>query len=538
MTERSPMPKSVIYTRVSSEKQVREGHGLEGQESRCRNYARERGYQVVAVFRDEGVSGGVIDRPGMQAMLAYLGQADGEHVVIIDDLKRLARDLIGHFTLRQTIKAAGARLESPSHRFGEEPEERFVESIFAATAELERNQNRRQVCNRMKARLEAGYWPFHPPVGYTFASVPGHGKVLVPSEPEASAIREALQGYADGRFETQGDVLRYLESVGLTSPRKRGRREIYREFIRRILAREVYCGVIHYPPWDVTRRKGHHQPLVSPQTYDRVVERLRESARPRRGDFSADFPLRGFVACDKCRRPFTGGWALGKSGKRFAYYRCMTAGCVDRNRSVRAERMHAEFEAILEGIRPDPSLLELIRTELLAEWDRRQLNAEAIRADRDRRLKEIQDQIEKLLDSAAACGSPRVAQRLGEEVGDLEAKLLRLGGAIEAGTVRDFAGALDRVLEFLQHPLQEWRDGDLELKRTLLRLAFADVLIYRRNEGFATPSFSQPLALARSSDLSRKELVDILGRTYNTLEAEIFRWLAAPLWHPAAEILA
>src|SRR5438045_3072721 len=168
------MPKAIIYCRVSSDRQVKEGHGLDGQELRCRRYAQEHGYDVAAVFRDEGISGGMIDRPGMQAMLDFLDtNAEGGCVVVIDDIKRLARDLIGHFTLRKAIQSRGAILESPSHKFGEEPEEIFVESIMAATAELERNQNRRQVRNRMQARLEAGYWTVYPPPGYTFAKVDG-----------------------------------------------------------------------------------------------------------------------------------------------------------------------------------------------------------------------------------------------------------------------------------------------------------------------------------------------------------------------------
>src|SRR5919205_315204 len=121
------MPKAVIYCRVSSDRQAKEGHGLDGQ---------GRG---------------------------------GECVVLIDDIKRLARDLIGHFTLRKAIQSRCATLESPSHKFGNEPEEVFVESIMAATAEFERNQNKRQVRNRMQARLEAGYWPFYPPPGYAYA---------------------------------------------------------------------------------------------------------------------------------------------------------------------------------------------------------------------------------------------------------------------------------------------------------------------------------------------------------------------------------
>ena len=61
---------------------------------------------------------------GMQQMLDFLDKAGHkeEYVVLIDDLKRLARDLIGHFTLRKAIRSRGAQLESPSHRFSDDPE--------------------------------------------------------------------------------------------------------------------------------------------------------------------------------------------------------------------------------------------------------------------------------------------------------------------------------------------------------------------------------------------------------------------------------
>src|SRR5687768_6353952 len=120
------MPKAVIYCWVSSDRQVNEGHGLDAQKVRCRRYAQGHGYEAAAVFHDEGVSGGVIDRAGMQDLLDFLDtKGEGDCVVLIDDIKRLARDLVGHFTLRKAIQSRGARLESPSHKFGEEPEEVF-----------------------------------------------------------------------------------------------------------------------------------------------------------------------------------------------------------------------------------------------------------------------------------------------------------------------------------------------------------------------------------------------------------------------------
>ncbi|MEM8750718.1 MAG: recombinase family protein [Pseudomonadota bacterium] len=88
---------AVIYCRVSSAKQVEEGHGLDSQEVRCREYAKRKGYDVLQVFGDKGVSGGALDRPQMRAMLSFLlAQPNKNTVVIIDDLNRFSRDVRVH----------------------------------------------------------------------------------------------------------------------------------------------------------------------------------------------------------------------------------------------------------------------------------------------------------------------------------------------------------------------------------------------------------------------------------------------------------
>lgn len=82
--------KALIYCRVSSLKQVAEGHGLKSQEPRCRTYAASKGYDVVEVFHDDGVSGGLFDRPDMQRLIQYLDSHLYEQFAIIfDDLARL-----------------------------------------------------------------------------------------------------------------------------------------------------------------------------------------------------------------------------------------------------------------------------------------------------------------------------------------------------------------------------------------------------------------------------------------------------------------
>jgi DNA invertase Pin-like site-specific DNA recombinase len=117
---------AAIYCRVSSTKQTTRGDGLGSQETRCRQYAKYKGFDVVRVFTDD-MSGSISTRPGMKAMLAFLRQHRGTpHVVIIDDISRLARGLEAHLKLRADISGAGGRLESPSIEFGEDSDRSWL----------------------------------------------------------------------------------------------------------------------------------------------------------------------------------------------------------------------------------------------------------------------------------------------------------------------------------------------------------------------------------------------------------------------------
>ena len=70
-------------------------------------------------------------------------------------------------------------------------------------SQLERQQNSRQVRQKMRARVLAGFWVFRAPVGYRYEKSKAGGKVLVPDPEAAPIVREALEGFATGRLATQ-----------------------------------------------------------------------------------------------------------------------------------------------------------------------------------------------------------------------------------------------------------------------------------------------------------------------------------------------
>ena len=305
---------AVTYCRVSSLKQVKKGDGLSSQETRCKEYAGYKGYQVIEVFRDEGVSGGLTDRPSMQAMLTYLKTHSKQFpiVVIIDDISRLARGLDAHIQLRTAIGAAGGRLESPSIEFGEDSDSILVENLLASVSQHARQKNAEQVVHRMRARVMNGYWCFRPIIGYEFAQVLGHGRLLVRQEPVASIIVTALEGFASGQFETIAEVKRYLDAQPAFPKGRDGK--VHFERVKELCTRSLYAGYIDVPTWGISLHQGKHEPLISFETWQKIQKRLNQSAKaPIRKDISEDFPLRGFVTCGCCNHPMTSAWAKGRN---------------------------------------------------------------------------------------------------------------------------------------------------------------------------------------------------------------------------------
>src|SRR6185295_17181680 len=92
-----PGLKAIGYVRVSTDDQAREGVSLDVQEARIRAYCEAKGWQLVAVVREEGKSAKDLKRPGLQEILRALPKRqrcfDVVVVVKLDRLTRSVRDL-------------------------------------------------------------------------------------------------------------------------------------------------------------------------------------------------------------------------------------------------------------------------------------------------------------------------------------------------------------------------------------------------------------------------------------------------------------
>ncbi len=484
-----PITKALIYCRVSSAGQRTEGHGLESQEQRCREYAKQKGLEVEEVFLDT-VTGnsGYEEREAMSKLLKHLDSNKGtRYAVIFDDIKRLARNVSHHLKLRLELNMRDVLPLSPNFNFEESPEGEFVETIVAATGQLEREQNKRQVRQKTESLIRSGFYSFVTPRGYQ-RTKDSNGQVChIRKEPEATTIQEALVGYAEERFKTKADVYRFLIERNFYGGKFK------EEYVKKLLENILFTGYFNYEKWGIHMQKLRLEPLISLDAFYTIQERLHGKERTsNRKDIREEYPLRGLVLCNECKKPMTASTTRKKKGYERVYYRCKTKDCDLCDKGIHEDRIHTDFEKLIASFAPKEATLELVTFKFKEEWDKRELRLIEKNKKTGAELKIVNEKIESLLD--------RVSRKTTSEILISEYEK-RLEGLYEEKEKLDsrinnyqqnknFGTALELVMGFFKSPYEYYKTGDVIDKRLAFDLVFTQQIPFDHNKGFGTVNYS------------------------------------------------
>jgi DNA invertase Pin-like site-specific DNA recombinase len=133
---------AAAYLRVSGRGQV-EGDGFDRQRDAITRFAVAHGLEVVAEYRDEGVSGTreLADRPGLAALLDRT-ESNGVKVVIVERADRLARDLMVSEVIIDQLTRVGARVLTADGadltRAEGDPTRTLIRQVLGAVAQFEK----------------------------------------------------------------------------------------------------------------------------------------------------------------------------------------------------------------------------------------------------------------------------------------------------------------------------------------------------------------------------------------------------------------
>jgi site-specific DNA recombinase len=185
---------AIGYIRVSTERQASEGASLEAQQAKIEQWCLANGYELVNVFKDEGISGKRMDtRQGLQDALATIKKGNA---FVFYSMSRVARSTKDMLSIGDLITKKRADMVSVIEDFDTTSASgKLMFQMLAVLAEFERNlvgERTASVLQNKKANRQV----YTNQTPYGFKAVNGR---LEQVKQEVKVVAEIQQARAKGQ---------------------------------------------------------------------------------------------------------------------------------------------------------------------------------------------------------------------------------------------------------------------------------------------------------------------------------------------------
>lgn len=317
-----------LYARVSTMHQA-QTQTIDQQIERLKTYAQQQGWTLCKEhsFRDEGVSGASLNRPGLDRLrdVIRLGEIDE---LLVTSPDRLARNYVHQMILLDEFARFGCQVTFLDRPMSTDPHDQLLLQIRSAVAEYERTL----ITDRMRrgrfAKYQAGVllpWT-RPPYGYRVnPEQPRDPSGVRIEASEAAVIQEIYALYVQDSY-SLCQLAKYLQQQGIPTPS--GKSLWGLATLRGILRQPAYTGQVYagrsrYRAARIRRSATHamgqpHQtavalpkedwilvatiPVIIPQaTFDLAQAKLAQNKSfAKRNNKTHEYLLRALVSCGLC----------------------------------------------------------------------------------------------------------------------------------------------------------------------------------------------------------------------------------------------
>ena len=381
--DRTPK-RAVIYARVSSKEQEKEGYSISAQLKLLKDYAAAESFTVAHEYIDVETAKQA-GRTAFGEMVAWLRAHPDVRVILVEKTDRLYRNLKDWVTIDELDAEIHFPKEGVVLTGDARSSEKFMHGIKVLMAKNYIDNLSEEARKGQQEKAEQGIWPTKAPLGYLNVTGPDGRKVIAVDPELAPIVTKLFEWYATGEYALK-ELAKKARAVGLAY--KKSGAPVPASTVHSILRNQLYAGRFE---WKGKLYQGKHAPLVSVELWERVqgVMDGRNASKHRR--MTHDFAFSGLIACAKC-----GCSVVGEIKKqKYIYYHC--TGYADkcrgepatcRRKYVREEVLEQQFTAMLGQLHFDDEVLEWAREALHASHaDERREHEEAskrLRAEYDR----------------------------------------------------------------------------------------------------------------------------------------------------------
>ena len=313
-----------IYTRKSSEDGLeQEFNSLDAQREACEAYIvsqRHAGWIALPdMYDDGGLSGGTMERPALQRLLADV-KAGKVQIIVVYKVDRLTRSLADFAKIVDVLDAHDASFVSVTQQFNTTTSMgRLTLNMLLSFAQFEREIAGERIRDKIAASKAKGMWMGgNVPLGYDVRE-----RKLVVNEAEAddcpddlpalcgAGLGRAAQGRTRPRRRRQ-QASRRSRRIALAGGKPFSRGALYLMLQNRLYRGEVAHKDNIYP--------GQHEAIVDAELWQIVQDKLAASRRERSLAVGAEAPslLSGLIF-DSDGNRLSPTHAV-KKGKRYRYY--------------------------------------------------------------------------------------------------------------------------------------------------------------------------------------------------------------------------
>ena len=410
---------AVLYARVSTKEQEKEGFSIPAQLKLLRSYAEMNHLKIVRELVDVETAKRA-GRNGFGEMLAFLKQSTGScRTILVEKTDRLYRNIKDWVTLDELGLEIHFVKENVVLSGDSRSSEKFIHGIKVLMAKNYIDNLCEETRKGMIEKAEQGISPSRAPMGYVNVERDGKRCLQLDSE-QAPLIRQLFMWYGSGRY-TLRDLVRKAYADGLVYRKSGGK--IPRSQIHKILTNPLYHGEFD---WAGKRYKGIHEPIVTKELFDRVQQILWEKSQRRSRKQKHQWAFQGMVSCGHCGCMLT----AEKKKSKYVYYHCTGNRGKCPEKYVREEELALQFGNALAAIRMDQEVLDWAVTVLRESHADESRYHEQVIARLQARSTQLQNRIEAMYED-------------------------RLDGRVSS--------------EFFDRKSQEWQNEQLEIQRQITK---------------------------------------------------------------------
>jgi len=296
--------KSILFCRVSSKEQEDTGYSLPAQEKLLNEYSGQKNFTVDKVFSISESASGKKKRQAFNEMLKYV-KKNNIKIIICEKIDRLTRNLKDAVEINDWINGDPERevhfvKEGVILNKDSKSNEKFIWNIKVSVAQYYIDNLSEEVRKGQKEKIEQGWLPTRPPIGYKSVGEQGH-RIHIIDENKVSLVKKMFELYSSGNYSVKR-LTGVMNEMGL---RNDNGNKIVKSRMHQYLTDPFYIG---YNEWNKQLTLGKQETFIDDSLFEKVQKLLKSKTTPKYSKHNHLF--KGCMRCKECEGTIT--WEIQK----------------------------------------------------------------------------------------------------------------------------------------------------------------------------------------------------------------------------------